>query len=368
MIFCARIACLSPGTVSRSGNDCNPSLHVSASSLFHRRHDPRAHRFIEEQRSYVKEGIVLQAVSGLYTVHARDQVYDCTLRGNLKKELNYTTSASFARRVTSARRPFARDVLSVGDRVRFVVTKPGAGVIEEVLPRRSRFVRAGFRGREQTIVSNLDLLVIVFACAEPNPDLWKLDRFLAAAEQEGLEPLIVANKRDLVSEEQQRETFREYEALGYRVLPTSVRESLGLDALRDALKERVAAFVGPSGVGKSSLLNAMHPGLNLATADIGYTTYKGRHTTTAARLIPLPSGGWVADTPGLRQLELFECSREELEGCFPEFRAHIGRCKFDDCRHDTEPGCAIKRAVEEQRISERRYRSFLALAAEVSRR
>jgi len=316
----------------------------------------------------LKEGIVLRAVSGVYTVQVNGHVVHCTLRGNLKKEFQYSTSASLPRRVTRAKRPYASDTISVGDRVRFVETRQGAGVIEEVLPRRSRLVRAGFRGREQTLVANLDQIVIVFACAEPRLDPWKLDRFLVAAEAEELAPLIVANKRDLVDAAEWREQFAEFEAIGYRVLPTSAKTGEGIDLLRAHLDGRVSAFAGPSGVGKSSLLNALQPGLRLRTGEIGYVTYKGRHTTTAAELIPLCSGGWVADTPGLRQFELFELERDELADCFPEFRPCLGACRFDDCRHEKEPGCAIKAAVEEGRIGRRRYESFIALAAETKGR
>lgn len=316
----------------------------------------------------MKEGIVLRAVSGVYTVQVNGRVVQCILRGNLKKEFQYSTSASLPKRVTRARRPHTKDTVSVGDRVRLVETQPGAGVIEEVLPRRSRLNRAGFRGREQTLVANLDQVVLVFACAEPRLDPWKLDRFLVAAEAEELESLIVANKRDLVDEEALWAQFGEFEAIGYRVLPTSVKTEEGIEALRALLDGKVSAFTGPSGVGKSSLLNALQPGLNLRTSDIGYVTYKGRHTTTAAELIPLHSGGWVADTPGLRQFEHYDLDREALEECFPEFRPHLGRCKFDDCRHETEPGCAIRAKVEAGEISARRYESFRVLAAELKGR
>jgi ribosome biogenesis GTPase len=333
------------------------------------------------------EGIVLRAVSGVYTVqraeteditskraghadrrepHERDlPVIHCTLRGNLKKDLQYTTSDSFAKRVTRAKRSFVNDTISVGDRVKYVDAKQGAGVIEEVLPRRSRFSRSGFRGKEQTLVCNLDQIVIVFACAEPNPDPWKVDRFLVATESEELQPLLVANKCDLVSESEAGEMFAEWSSLGYRVIHTSVRQGIGLEELREALKSKVSAFVGPSGVGKSSLLNALQPGLNLKTADIGYVTYKGRHTTTAAQLIPMRSGGWVADTPGLRNLDLFEAERDDLPHFFPEFKPLLGHCRFDNCRHTTEPGCAIKEAVERGDISVRRYESFRILEGEL---
>jgi len=311
-----------------------------------------------------KEGIVLRAISGGCTVDSDGRLVHCTLRGNLKKQFQYTTSQSFARRVTRAKLPHDLDVVAVGDRVRFSETRHGVGVIEEVLPRRTRFSRTGFRGREQTLVCNIDQLVIVFACAEPRLDPWKLDRFLVAAEAQDLEPLIVANKRDLVHEEEFRSQFAEYGSLGYRVVPTSAREEQGIDVLRQALAGRVSAFVGPSGVGKSSLLNVIQPGLNLRTSEIGHVTYKGRHTTTAAQLIPLRTGGWVADTPGPRQLELLDLDREELAFCFPEFRPMLGGCRFDNCRHEAEPGCAVKAAVEEGRISARRYESFRILAAE----
>lgn len=337
------------------------------------------------------EGIVLRAVSGVYTVQRADTpesdnrrpaarresresgdsceheppVIHCTLRGNLKKDFQYTTSESFAKRVTRAKRSFVTDTVSVGDRVKYVEAKQGAGVIEEVLPRRSRFSRAGFRGKEQTMVCNLDQIVIVFACAEPNLDPWKLDRFLVATESEGLEPLIVANKCDLVPDGEAGRMFAEWASLGYRVIQTSARRGFGLEELRLALDGKVSAFVGPSGVGKSSLLNAIQPGLNLKTGDIGYVTYKGRHTTTAVQLIPLRSGGWVADTPGLRNMDLFETDRDDLALFFPEFQPLLGRCRFDNCRHAAEPGCAIREAAEQGGISPRRYESFRILAGEL---
>jgi ribosome biogenesis GTPase len=312
----------------------------------------------------LKEGIVLRAVRGAYTVHAEGGIVQCSLRGNLKKNFQYNTSQSTARRVTQAKRPNVRDTVAVGDRIRFTEGPDETGVIEEVLPRASRFVRSGFRGQEHTLVCNLELLCIVFACSEPRPDPWKLDRFLAAAEAEELTPLIVANKADRVEAEEIPGIFAEWTAAGYAVLPTSVKTGEGIDALRERLNGRVSAFVGPSGVGKSSLLNVIQPGLNLKTGEIGYVTFKGRHTTTASQLIPLHSGGWVADTPGLRQFDLLEADRESLAECFPELRPHVGHCRFDNCRHETEPGCAIKEAVERGEFSERRYESFLTLARE----
>jgi ribosome biogenesis GTPase len=312
------------------------------------------------------EGIVIRATSGIYTVQSNGHVVQCTLRGNLKKDLQYNTSASVARRVTRAKRPYTRDALVVGDRVRYSETHNAAGIIEEILPRTSRFSRSGFRGKEHTLVSNLDLLCVVFASAEPRLDPWKLDRFLVAAESEDIPPLIVANKKDLVDDRDYHAAFDPFAALGYRVFPTSAKKNEGIDDLRAALNDKVTAFVGPSGAGKSSLLNAIQPGLNLVTADIGNVTFKGRHTTTSAQLIPLRSGGWVADTPGLRNFDILDLDSDDVKYCFPEFKDLLGQCRFDDCRHHSEPGCAIKQAVDSGAVQSRRYESFLILAKELS--
>lgn len=318
------------------------------------------------------EGLVLKVHSGQYIVHAdtdkESQPYTlpCTLRGNLKKKFTYSSSGSQPRRVTRAKQPLHSDVVAVGDRVRYSTEDEKSGVIEEVLPRTSRFARSAFRGREQTLVTNLDQLVIVFACVEPNPDLWRIDRWIVAAESNGLEPLIIANKRDRTDEATFQARFGEYAQIGYRVIATSAKQNIGITELRDALRGRVSAFTGPSGVGKSSLLNSVQPELKLDTGEIGLVTFKGRHTTTVRELIPLETGGWVADTPGLRNLELLAMSREELMDGFIEFRAPLETpCRFRNCRHENEPGCSLKGAVAAGQVSQRRYDSFLLLAREL---
>lgn len=317
------------------------------------------------------QGLVLRVDAGLYIVHAdpdknnSPQRVVCSLRGNLRKNFTYSTSTSQPRRVTKAKRAHNIDVVAVGDRVRFTPIDSGTGIIEEVYPRDTQFSRSGFRGREQTLVTNLDQLVIVFACAEPNPDLWRLDRWLASAELSGLEALIIANKRDKVDDVVFRERFGEFVRIGYRVIETSAKANIGIDALRTELHGRISAFTGPSGVGKSSLLNTLQPGLKLATGEVGETTFKGKHTTTVRELIPLESGGWVADTPGLRQLDLPSLTRDELLACFVEFVPFLENpCRFRNCRHDNEPDCALKAAVASGQISARRYESFLQLAVQ----
>ncbi len=323
------------------------------------------------ESSDVREGLVLRVDSGQYIVHAdpdkfnRTQRVACSLRGALRKNLTYSTSGSRPRHVVKAKRLVNVDVVAVGDRVRFIAIGTATGIITEVLPRESHFSRSAFRGREQTLVTNLDQLVIVFACAEPNPDLWRLDRWLASAEYSGLRPLIIANKRDRVDASTFNHRFEEFRRIGYSIIETSAKTGIGIDLLRAELHGRISAFSGPSGVGKSSLLNTLQPGLKLATAEIGETTFKGRHTTTVRELIPLESGGWVADTPGLRQLDLLRMSRDELLACFIEFLPVLQtKCRFRNCRHDNEPGCALKEAVASNRISQRRYDSFLMLAAQ----
>jgi ribosome biogenesis GTPase len=326
---------------------------------------------VDREIELVRTGLVLKLNSGQYVVQEQDVASSrqgtilCTLRGNMRKKLVFSTSGSRPRRVTRAKQPVDHDNVAVGDRVRYRVIDDTEGVIEELLPRSSRFARTAFRGAEQTLVTNLDQLIIVFACAEPNPDLWRIDRWLVAANSNGMEPILVANKRDKVDDATFDAAFSEFQRIGYTVLSTCARTGLGVDQLQESLRGKVSAFTGPSGVGKSSLLNSIQPGLKLATGDIGEVTFKGRHTTTVRELIPLDCGGWVADTPGLRQLELLRMDRDELLLCFLEFAEHAElACRFRDCKHDNEPGCKIKMAVEAGKISRRRYESFLALAKE----
>lgn len=309
-------------------------------------------------------GIVLRAGRGLYIVQTdTGRVFPCRLRGNLKKALTYPESTNRARRVERVKKLRETDPVAVGDHVEISVEESGqTAVIEAVMPRRAALTRRSGNERErQTLVANLELAVIVFSAREPRPDLYKLDRFLVLAEDAELDILIILNKADLAPAEEIADIVAEYGRIGYDVLPASAHAGLGIDALRERLRGRLSAFAGPSGVGKSSLLNAVQPGLSLKTGEIGTVTYKGRHTTTSAELLPLSFGGWVADTPGLRQVEFWDLDAEDVAFCFPEMEPLMGQCKFPDCRHREEPGCAVRAAVAAGDIDPRRYESYLEM-------
>jgi ribosome biogenesis GTPase len=290
------------------------------------------------------EGIVLRATAGFFEVDTAQGLWTCKLRGRLKKEKQRT------------------DLCVVGDRVRVERADEGLGTIEEVLPRRrvlSRQHPAQAR-REDVLVANLDQLFVVFAFGDPPLHPRMLDRFLVVAEHAGLDAVIVANKLDRETDEQ-RALFETYAKLGYPVLYTCAHRASdpgdGIGALRDRIDGHVSAFAGASGVGKSSLLNAIDPELALKVGATSDHTTKGRHTTRVATLHRV-GNGYVADTPGIRELGLWELPEGQLDRCFVEMRPFLGQCSFRDCRHRTEPDCAIKRAVEAGAISAERYESY----------
>jgi ribosome biogenesis GTPase len=213
----------------------------------------------------------------------------------------------------------------------------------------------------QIIVANPDQAVFMFACADPAPRLGMLDRFLVIAEKQGIPALIVANKVDLVSRAEAQELFGRYLPLGYPVLFTSVRSGEGLAELQGRLQGKLSVLAGPSGVGKSSLLNAFQPGLGLRVREISQATSKGRHTTVVRQLVPLAEGGYLVDTPGLKALALWDIQPHELDGYFPELRSLVERCQFNDCTHTHEPGCAVRLAVEKGQVHPGRYESYVRM-------
>ncbi len=299
------------------------------------------------------QGLVVKAQSGFYTVRTDRGNITCQLRGRLKKK-----------RV-------ATDIAAVGDRVMVLPSADGTAAIEEILPRsrvlsRSSPSTGGRRsyakgGTEQVIVANPEQAVFIFACAEPEPHLRMLDRFLVVAERAKIPAVVCANKVDLVKEDEPVKRFGIYRKVGYPVIYTSARTGAGVDQLRAILRGKLSVLSGPSGVGKSSLLNAIQPGLGLAVSHISQLLQKGRHTTVAPELIELAEGGFVADTPGLRAIAFWDIDPEELDAYFPEIRPFVEQCSFHDCTHENTPGCAVFRAVEEGKVSPERYDSFLRL-------
>jgi ribosome biogenesis GTPase len=291
-------------------------------------------------------GFVIRSQSGFYTVETEQGQLVCQLRGRLKK----------GRRLG--------DVVAVGDWVQVTPLGGQNGVIEQVEPRQRLFARLAPNPQGdylQILIANPGQVVLVFACAEPEPRLGMLDRFLVIAEKQGVPALIVVNKIDLVGLEQAQRIFGHYPPLGYEVLYTSVPLAYGLEDLRQRLLHKISLLTGPSGVGKSSLLNAIQPGLGLQVRQVSQATSKGRHTTVVRELFPLEGGGYVADTPGLKALALWDIEPEELDGYFPELRSRVSECAFSDCTHVHEPGCAVRQAVQTGQIHPARYQSYLRM-------
>src|SRR5262249_18162463 len=237
---------------------------------------------------------------------------------------------------------------------------PAEGMIERVEPRHGVLTRAS-RRREHVLVANVDQLVIVISLVEPDLKPHLIDRYLAAAQQGGLKPILCLNKADLADPVTLQPLVGAYAQLGVPTLLTSATTGRGIDRLRELLRDRATVFSGQSGVGKSSLLNAVQPGLGLAVKTVSEVTQKGRHTTTYASLIKLNFGGWVVDTPGVRQLALWDVIPEEVEGYFGEFRPFVTLCQFPDCTHTHETGCGVKAAVARRLITDRRYHSYLGM-------
>lgn len=303
----------------------------------------------------LERGLVVRSQAGFYAVHpegkAEHEPIRCRLRGKLK------------------RGPRRGDLVAVGDWVQFRRLPDGTGLIEKIEPRQRVLSRMapGPRGEyEQVIIANPDQVVFVFACANPQPKLRMLDRFLVVAEKQEIPALIVANKVDLVPMEQAQALFERYAEIGYPVLYTSVVTRQGLEDLKACLQQKISALAGPSGVGKSSLLNAIQPGLGLVVREVSRATGEGRHTTVVREMFPLEGGGYVADTPGLKAFSLWDVEPEELDAYFPEMRDLVAECEFSDCTHMHEPGCAVRRAVEEGRIHPERYQSYVRLRLELA--
>lgn len=292
-------------------------------------------------------GIIVRGYGLYYDVSTDAGLLRCTLRGMIKRGPRRTAPAA------------------VGDRVRATLTTPETdppeGVIEEVLPRTrslSRLAR-GTQDVEQVIVANPDQLVAVFAIHEPEPHPRLVDRFLLIAEARGIEALICMNKTDLAQPGDVDAFTAPFRSAGYPIVTTSARSLDGLDELLERLQGKVSAFAGPSGVGKSSLLNAIAPErLQERTGEVSQSTGKGRHTTTWTTLFKVGPDTYVADTPGIRALQLWGVDYEHLDELYPEFRPYLGSCYYADCRHGNEPRCAVRQAVDTADIHPDRYASY----------
>lgn len=301
-----------------------------------------------------RSAIVVEGTGGVWRVRdAVGETHEAALAGRLKQEVRGALKLAVGDHVT-----IDRDERESGWRITAIAPRTG------VLARRE----PGGRYGERILAANVDQVLIVFAYRKPEPHRRMIDRFLVIAEANDLRVHLVLNKVDLCDDAAEAEVLAApYRAAGYPVHCASAKRGDGLDELRRELHGRVTAVTGPSGVGKSSLLNTLHPALGLRTQEISASVNKGRHTTVGAKLIPLPDGdeGYLVDTPGLREVGMWGLPAESLDQCFPEFRPYLGECRFQDCRHDTEPGCAVQRALAAGTIDAERYESYVKLLGEL---
>ena len=308
-------------------------------------------------------GLIVKEQSGFYWVEAEDgEIYMCELRGRLKEEAKTS------------------DIAAIGDRATINIrreegTEALMGVIESLAPRQSALSRAqrttGKRGvgqaeREQVLIANANRALFVFAAAQPGPDLDLLDRLLVAGEKSGIaDLLIVLNKIDLDYAPEIGRLFAGYQRIGYRVLRTSALMGDGLDELTSAIADGISVFTGPSGAGKTSLLNRMQPGLGRRVKAVGRHSEEGVHTTRDSALVRHAGGGYIADTPGIRSINVWDIEPDELDAYYVDIAPHVLDCKFSNCTHTNEPGCAVLQAVKTGTIAARRYRNYLELREEL---
>ncbi len=308
-------------------------------------------------------GLIVKEQSGFYWVEAEDKnIYMCQLRGRLKEAAK------------------SSDIAAIGDRVTISLRREegtGAlvGAIEKLTPRKSALSRAartsGKRGagqaeREQVIIANADRALFVFAAAQPTPNMKMLDRLLVTGEKSKIaELVIVVNKIDLQAAADIAAVFSPYERMGYRVLKTSALLGEGIDELQAALRQGISVFTGPSGVGKTSLLNRMQPGLARSVKSVGRVSETGVHTTRDSALVRLDSGGYLADTPGIRSIAVWDIEPDELDAYYIDIEPYVLDCKFSNCTHTTEPDCAVRQAVKAGQIAQRRYQNYLDLREEL---
>lgn len=298
-------------------------------------------------------GLVTKSTGSWYQVLGDDGVsYDCRIKGKFRTKGIKTTNP-----------------VAVGDWVSFDVESSGEnGIITTLEPRKNYIIRKSVNLSKQTQIlgANLDQAVLVVTLASPPTSLGFIDRFLVTAEAYGIPAMLVFNKLDLFSEEG-KEILQQYKAvyenIGYSCYDVSALEGTHVDVLQDVLKDKVTLVSGHSGVGKSTLINRLVPGLELRTGRISDWSDKGKHTTTFAEMIELPFGGKLIDTPGIRELGIVDIEKTELSHFFPEMRSYLNKCRFNNCHHINEPGCVVLAAVEQGDIEESRYESYLSMYA-----
>ena len=317
-------------------------------------------------------GVVFRKSLGHYNVRTNGQEIDCELSSRLHKQLIYPTSASLRHKVQTVQEIDHADPVAIGDHVRYLDAGKNRGIITEIMPRCSRLSRPlpvpGQRVFEQVIVSNADQVLPVFAATSPTPKWGLLDRYLVTAEAAGLPSRIIITKMDLADKNDSLEKDLDiYRRIGYSIHLVCSSTGEGLDELKRALSGCMSVLIGKSGVGKTSLLNALQPGLGLRVKEVGQGDVgKGRHTTSHLQMFELDFGGALVDTPGMREFGLWNIAPDDLALLFPEMAQYVSQCKFGlSCQHDNEPGCAIRKAVMAEKVSPYRYQSYLRLREEL---
>jgi ribosome biogenesis GTPase len=296
------------------------------------------------------QGLVTKSTGSWYQVRSGNQTIDCRIKGKFRTKGITTTNP-----------------LAVGDVVDFEMEpEQGTGVVTNLIQRKNYIIRKSINlsKQAQIIAANLDLALLVVTLASPRTSLGFIDRFLVTAEAYGIPACLIFNKLDLFSDEGLvilAEYQSIYENIGYPCYSVSAIEGTNIHEVQDLLKDKVTLFSGHSGVGKSSLINRLLPDLDLRTHMVSDWSDKGMHTTTFAEMFELPQGGYIIDTPGIRELGVIDIEKQELSHFFPEMRARLNQCRFNNCRHINEPGCAVLDAIEEGEIAPSRYDSYLSI-------